>query len=59
MSLTIKLRKCLSEPQRLTKSFTSGVDIAASTNTKASVVLVFKADDKPIDYQNVTLVKHA
>ena len=32
------------------------------TNTKASVVLVFKdgADkDKPIDYQNVTLVKHA
>ena len=38
---------------------TSGADIAASTNTKASVVLVFKADDKPIDYQNVTLVKHA
>lgn len=36
-----------------------GEDIAASTNTKASVVLVFKADDKPIDYQNVTLVKHA
>lgn len=41
---------------------TNGADIAASTNTKASVVLVFKdgADaDKPIDYQNVTLVKHA
>lgn len=38
---------------------TSGADIAASTNTKASVVLVFKADDKPVDYQNVTLVKKA
>ena len=41
---------------------TNGADIAASTNTKASVVLVFKdgADaNKPIDYQNVTLVKHA
>ena len=37
----------------------SGADIAASTNTKASVVLVFKADDKPVDYQNVTLVKKA
>lgn len=37
----------------------SGQEIAASTNTKASVVLVFKADDKPVDYQNVTLVKHA
>ena len=36
-----------------------GEDIAASTNTKASVVLVFKADDKPIDYQNITLVKKA
>ena len=36
-----------------------GEDIAASTNTKASVVLVFKADDKPIDYANVTLVKKA
>ena len=40
-------------------ALTSGADIAASTNTKASVVLVFAADDKPIDYQNVTLVKHA
>lgn len=37
----------------------SGTEIAASTNTKASVVLVFKADDKPVDYQNVTLVKKA
>lgn len=37
----------------------NGADIAASTNTKASVVLVFKADNKPVDYQNVTLVKHA
>lgn len=36
-----------------------GEDIAASTNTKASVILVFKADNKPIDYANVTLVKHA
>ena len=36
-----------------------GEDIAASTNTKASVVLVFKADDKPIDYTNITLVKKA
>ena len=36
-----------------------GADIAASTNTKASVVLVFKADNKPIDYANVTLVKKA
>lgn len=38
---------------------TNGADIAASTNTKASVVLVFAADNKPIDYQNVTLVKKA
>ena len=38
---------------------TPGADIAASTNTKASVILVFKADDKPIDYANVTLVKKA
>lgn len=37
----------------------NGKDIAASTNTKASVILVFKDDDKPIDYANVTLVKHA
>ena len=37
----------------------SGQEIAASTNTKASVVLVFADDDKPIDYQNVTLVKKA
>ena len=36
-----------------------GEDIAASTNTKASVILVFKADNKPIDYANVTLVKKA
>lgn len=36
-----------------------GEDIAASTNIKASVVLVFKADNKPIDYQNITLVKKA
>lgn len=36
-----------------------GADIAASTNTKASVVLVFAADNKPIDYANVTLVKKA
>lgn len=35
---------------------TSGAEIAASTNTKASVVLVFADNDKPIDYQNVTLV---
>ena len=38
---------------------TPGADIAASTNTKASVILVFKADNKPIDYANVTLVKKA
>lgn len=37
----------------------NGADIAASTNTKASVILVFKDDNKPIDYQNVTLVKKA
>ena len=37
----------------------NGADIAASTNTKASVILVFADDDKPIDYQNVTLVKKA
>lgn len=37
----------------------NGADIAASTNTKASVVLVFADDNKPIDYQNVTLVKKA
>lgn len=36
-----------------------GEDIAASTNTKASVILVFAADNKPIDYANVTLVKKA
>lgn len=37
----------------------NGADIAASTNTKASVILVFAADNKPIDYANVTLVKKA
>lgn len=36
-----------------------GEDIAASTNTKASVILVFAADNKPVDYANVTLVKKA
>ena len=36
-----------------------GEDIAASTNTKASIILVFKDDNKPVDYQNVTLVKKA
>lgn len=34
MSLTIKLRKCLSEPQRLTKIFTSNVDIELTGNFK-------------------------
>lgn len=34
-------------------------EIAASTSTKASVVLVNAADNKPIKYQNVTLVKKA
>lgn len=34
-------------------------EIAASTNTKASVVLVNAADNKPVEYANVTLVKKA
>lgn len=34
-------------------------EIAASTSTKASVVLVNAADDKPVKYANVTLVKKA
>ena len=32
-------------------------EIAASTSTKASVVLVWAADNKPLKYANVTLVK--
>lgn len=44
-------------------SYTDWVDgeteIAASTNTKASVVLVNAADNKPVEYANVTLVKKA
>lgn len=38
---------------------TSGAEIATTTETKASVVLVFADNNKPIYYTNVTLVKKA